>query len=151
MTTQLPLPTSQQREDVAARLEGIIDALIEHPKWENPPNKNPTLYHVWDFVMRSKYMLSEYENVKDGKAVQYPSQFSGGAAGSGDQAALVVFQDVCSRTMMLDLLVNDTSGKTAMLTGNTGPPLDFGQKVKDAVKALEAACPDDAVMAGMMR
>lgn len=29
--------------------------------------------------MRSKYMLSEYENVKDGKAVQHPSQFSGGA------------------------------------------------------------------------
>jgi len=150
MTTQLPLPTPQQREDVAARLEGIIDALIEHPKWENPPNKNPTLYHVWDFVMRSKYMLSEYENVKNGKSVQYPSQF-GGAVGSGDQAALGVFQDVCSRTMMLGLLVNDTSGKTSMLTGNAGPPLDFGQKVKDAVKALETACPNDAVMAGMMK
>ena len=53
--------------------------------------------------------------------------------------------------MMLDILVNDTSGKTAMMTGNTGPPLDFGQKVKDAVKALEDACPNDAVMAGMMR
>ena len=30
--------------------------------------------------MRSKYMLSEYENVKNGKSVQYPSQF-GGAVG----------------------------------------------------------------------
>jgi len=66
-------------------------------------------------------------------------------------AALGVFQDVCSRTMMLDLLVNDTSGKTAMMTGNAGPPIDFGQKVKDAVKALENACPEDAIMAGMMR
>jgi hypothetical protein len=51
---------------------------------------------------------------------------------------------------MVDMMVNDTTGKTAMITGNSGPPLDFGKRVKDAVKALQEACPEDHVMAGMM-
>jgi hypothetical protein len=38
---------------------------------------------------------------------------------------------------MIDLLVNDTTGKTAMLTGNFGPPVDFGVRCKDAVANLE--------------
>ena len=42
---------------------------------------------------------------------------------------------------MLELIVNDTTGKTAMMTGASGPPLDFGQKVRDAVKDLRQACP----------
>jgi hypothetical protein len=70
--------------------------------------------------------------------------------GSGDTAALKCFQEVCGRTMMLDMLVNDTTGRTAMMTGNTGPAVDFGQNVKDAVKALVDVCPPEHVMAGMM-
>lgn len=50
---------------------------------------------------------------------------------------------------MLKLLVNDTRGITAMMTGNTGPPVDFGQKVKDAVKALDEACPEEHFVAGL--
>jgi hypothetical protein len=50
--------------------------------------------------------------------------------------------------MMVDMMANDTSGRTAMMTGNRGPPLDFGQKVKDAVKALREACPEEHFMAG---
>ena len=46
------------------------------------------------------------------------------------------------------MMVNDTSGKTVMITG--GPRIDFGKRVKDAVKALQEACPEDHVMAGMM-
>ena len=49
---------------------------------------------------------------------------------------------------MVDMMANDTSGRTAMMTGNRGPPLDFGQKVKDAVKALREACPEEHFMAG---
>ncbi|KUJ07879.1 uncharacterized protein LY89DRAFT_630932 [Mollisia scopiformis] len=142
-------PTSQQREEVALRLEDLIDALIEHPLWRSPPNQNPTLFFTWDFVMRSKYMLSEYDSILAGRAVQFPSQFQGGA-GSGEAAAVKVFRDVCSRTVMLEMMVNDTSGRTAMMTGNSGPAVDFGQRVKDAVKALMEACPEDHVLAGMM-
>lgn len=52
--------------------------------------------------------------------------------------------------MMLDMMVNDTSGRTAMITGNTGPAVNFGRRVKDAVKALRDACPDEHFMAGLM-
>ncbi|CZR68686.1 uncharacterized protein PAC_18585 [Phialocephala subalpina] len=94
-------PTTQQREAVALRLEDLIDAITEHPQWRPQPNPNPTLYHVWDFVMRSKYMLSEYDNIKAGRPIQRPEQFRDGA-GSGDEAALRCFQEVsaalwCSR------------------------------------------------------
>jgi hypothetical protein len=50
--------------------------------------------------------------------------------------------------MMVDMMVNDTTGRTAMMTGSRGPPVDFGQKVKDAVKALRGACPEEHFMAG---
>jgi hypothetical protein len=119
--------------------------------------------------MRSKYMLSEYENIKAGRPVQHSNQFRGGVGsysnshfrpvsgkvlltplpGTGDQAALKVFQDVCGRTMMLQLLVNDTTGKTDLMTGNTGAPLDFGKRVKDAVQALMDVCPKEDFLAGL--
>lgn len=70
--------------------------------------------------------------------------------GTGETAALKVFQDVCSRTMMLNMLVNDTTGKAGIITGNAGPALDFGQDDKNAVAALDQACPEEHVMAGMM-
>jgi hypothetical protein len=50
--------------------------------------------------------------------------------------------------MMVDMLIMDPA-KTAMLTGNRGPPLDYGQKVKDAVAALKEACPDEHFLAGL--
>jgi len=37
---------------------------------------------------------------------------------------------------MAELLVNDTTGKTAMLTMNPGPQVDFGVRCKDAVANL---------------
>jgi hypothetical protein len=52
---------------------------MAHPQWRDPPNQNPTLYHVWDFVMRSLYMLSEYDNIKAGRPLEHPEQFQGGA------------------------------------------------------------------------
>ncbi|KIN03834.1 hypothetical protein OIDMADRAFT_158705 [Oidiodendron maius Zn] len=133
-------PTQEQRSEVESRLKDTVESLLAHPQWKDPPNQNPTLYHVWDFVMRSLYMLSEYDNIKLGRRLQHPEQFQGGA-GKGNAAAVRNFRDVCGRTMMLKLLVNDTRGITAMMTGNAGAPIDFGKNVKDAVEALDKACP----------
>jgi len=90
------LPTAQQRLDIDVCLGELIEyvqwadpdifeynlidgsAVTEHPLWKDPPNPNPTLYHVWDLVMRSKYMLSEYENIRAGRPLQHPNQFRGG-------------------------------------------------------------------------
>ncbi|TVY81876.1 hypothetical protein LSUE1_G004788 [Lachnellula suecica] len=140
-------PTPQERANVAAGLQRVIDALTSNPQW-NEANQNPTLFYVWDFTQNSLKRLADYENIQAGRPVQHPEQFRGGA-GSGNAAALKVFQDVCSRTMMLDMLVNDTTGKAGMITG-AGGALDFGQEARDAVAALSEACPDEHVMAGMM-
>ena len=51
---------------------------------------------------------------------------------------------------MVDMMVNDTSGKAAMITGQSCAPLDFGKRGKDAVVVLQTACPEEYVMAGMM-
>jgi hypothetical protein len=52
-------------------------ALTAHPEWKPPPNNQPTLFYLWDFVMRSKYMLSEYDAIKAGGPLKHPRQFTG--------------------------------------------------------------------------
>jgi hypothetical protein len=71
--------------------------------------------------------------------------------GTGNTGALHVYQDVCSRTMILGMLMKDSSGTIGMLTGEAVPPVDFGPRVMNAVKALQQVCPMEDVMAGMMR
>lgn len=50
--------------------------------------------------------------------------------------------------MMLDMMVNDTTGMMGNMNG--GPRVDFGRGVRDAVERLKEVCPEDAVMLGMM-
>ena len=52
--------------------------------------------------------------------------------------------------MMIKMLVNDDTGMAAMMTGNMGPKVDYGQKVKDAVAELDKVVPEQHLMAGMM-
>jgi len=138
---------AQQRAVLDASLAKMISAIEEHPKWKGLANPNPALYHVWDFVNRSKYMLSEFENIRTGSPVQFPDQFRP-APGKGDRAALKVFQDVCGRTMMTSMLITDTSGMTRMITG--GASIDFGPACKAAAEELTAATPQEHMMAGMV-
>lgn len=71
--THPALPPLPQREELTAHLAALVDAIVAEPKMQ-PPNRHPTLYHLWDFTMRAKYILSELDNVAEGKAVQYPGQ-----------------------------------------------------------------------------
>ncbi|KAF4625888.1 hypothetical protein G7Y89_g12281 [Cudoniella acicularis] len=96
--------------------------------------------------MRSKYMLSEYDNVKNGK-VRLPEEFKDGV-GKNEKGAVQIFQNVCSRTIMVEMMVDDTSMVGRM--GTLGPIVDYGQKDKDAVKALNNVCPEDHVVVGMI-
>lgn len=61
--------------------------------------------------------------------------------GTGRDAALAVYRDVCGRNIMAQMLITDTTGKTAMMTGNVGPPVDFGNVVKEKMRALMAEAP----------
>ncbi|PQE15909.1 hypothetical protein CJF31_00008501 [Rutstroemia sp. NJR-2017a BVV2] len=94
-------------------------------------------------------MISEYDNIANGRPVQHPNQFRP-APGSGEAAAVKVFQEACGRTMMVQMIVNDTSGRMAIMTGSSGPPMDYGESVKQAVADLDKAIPDEHKMAGML-
>ncbi|KAJ8066468.1 hypothetical protein OCU04_005528 [Sclerotinia nivalis] len=95
-------------------------------------------------------MLAEYDNVLNGRPLQNPDKVRPAPRGTGENAALKVFQEVCGRTMMLKMIVNDTSGRMAVMTGSSGPPIDYGDNVKQAVKNLEAVVPKEHLLAGMM-
>ncbi|KFY17697.1 hypothetical protein V491_04951 [Pseudogymnoascus sp. VKM F-3775] len=138
-------PTAEKRAALDQKLGELIQVLIlgpfdkaieNHELWV-PPTPNQTLYHVWDFLNRSKYMLSEFDNIEAGRALTHPNQFRP-APGTGANAAKQVYQDVVGRNMMAQMMITDTSGKTAMLTGNSGPPVDFGTDAKEKVRALNA-------------
>jgi hypothetical protein len=64
-----------------------VRAIEAHDQFA-PPDTHPTLYWVWDFVKRSKYMLSEYENIKNGRPLQYPDQFRPAPGGPFDLLSL---------------------------------------------------------------
>jgi hypothetical protein len=53
--------------------------------------------------------------------------------------------------MMTKILINDTSGKSAMLTGSSGTPIDFGSRCREMVEHLLRATPPQNMLAGMGR
>ncbi|KAI9648678.1 hypothetical protein NHQ30_003316 [Ciborinia camelliae] len=131
---------AQLRDDIETHHKKVIEALESHPLWDE---KHPSIYFLWDFVQRGKYMLSEYDNVLTGSPLQHPDQFRPAPRGSGEDSALKVFQEVCGRTLMLKMIVTDTTGRMTRMTGNSGPPIDYGDNVKQAVEGLDAVVPKD--------
>ncbi|KFX90349.1 hypothetical protein O988_04198 [Pseudogymnoascus sp. VKM F-3808] len=128
-------PTPEKRAAMEQKLGELIQAIENHELW-TPPTPNQTLYHVWDFLNRSKYMLSEFDNIEAGRPLTHPNQFRP-APGTGAAAAKRVYDDVVGRNMMAQMMVTDTTGKTAMLTGGSGA-VDFGSDAKEKVRALNS-------------
>ncbi|OBT93999.1 hypothetical protein VE01_07129 [Pseudogymnoascus verrucosus] len=95
----------------------ITRAIENHELW-TPPTPNQTLYHVWDFLKRSNFVQLLVR--------------------TGAAAAKKVYDDVVGRNMMAQMMVTDTTGKTAMLTGSSGPPVDFGSNAKEKVRSLNS-------------
>lgn len=78
-----------------------------------------------DFVSRSKTMLNALDTSK---------------LDAGNQQAKKELQDIHGRCMFTELLITDTTGKTAIMTGgDPRKPMDFGDDVREKVKALTGA------------
>ncbi|KAK1999848.1 hypothetical protein LX36DRAFT_748064 [Colletotrichum falcatum] len=71
MTSGLPSP--EARAAITEKLSELIAALEAHPAWV-PPNPHRGLFHVWDFVSRSRYIMTELDHIRDGEPVQHPEQ-----------------------------------------------------------------------------
>ncbi|KAF7910670.1 uncharacterized protein EAF01_002180 [Botrytis porri] len=83
------------------------------------------------------------------KSYQHADQFRLESLDTGENAALKVFQEVCARTLMLKMIVTDTTGRMRMMMGGPGPSVDCGDNVRQAVRELEAVVPNEHMVAGM--
>ncbi|KAI9785248.1 MAG: hypothetical protein M1816_000496 [Peltula sp. TS41687] len=89
--------------------------------------RSPTIYFTWDFVQRSRHMLRELPKVRRDQ---------------GQRAAKEQFADAVGRCIFGKILINDTTGKLALMTGgDPSQPVDFGDEVKRKADQVEAALP----------
>jgi hypothetical protein len=73
MPSDATIPSSEYRETITARFSDLISAIESHSSW-TPPNVDRSLFHVWDFVKRSHYIMTELDNIAAGRPVQHPEQ-----------------------------------------------------------------------------
>lgn len=89
--------------------------------------RNPTIYFTWDFVQRSRQMLRDLPKVQ---------------LEQGRRAAKEQYSDAIQRTIFSKILINDTTGKLAIMTGgDPRNPVDFGDAVKQKAEEVERTLP----------
>lgn len=86
-----------------------------------PPNTHPTIFFLLDFIRNTHRMLKDID-----------AKFA-----AGDSAARDAAQEVLGRNQFANVLINDTSGKLALMTGSDPTsPLDLGPDIKAKARAL---------------
>ncbi|KAH8169725.1 hypothetical protein LIA77_10269 [Sarocladium implicatum] len=136
---RMPLPSQAVQTAAVDSLTKLTTALQTHPQWKPVTGSEPaspshrTLFFLWDFASRTKYMLQELENIKEGKDVAHPEQLPK-QEGVTDplHRAEAIFADVVSRSAMVEKLVTTP----AMLPMMGVEPVDFGDAVKKAAKEV---------------
>ncbi|KAK0386315.1 hypothetical protein NLU13_6152 [Sarocladium strictum] len=134
------LPSPDAQSSAIEKLTNFLTALESHPSWK-PVSRNETatpshrtLFFLWDFANRSRYILSELENIKEGKQVAHPEQIPK-QEGDPKQRAEACFADVVSRSVMVEKLVTTP----AVLPSMGVEAVDFGDDVKRAAKEVNVA------------
>ncbi|KAF5018083.1 hypothetical protein F66182_9958 [Fusarium sp. NRRL 66182] len=129
------LPSSEARETITSRLADLISAIESHSQW-TPPNVPPSLFHVWDFVKRSHYIMTELDNIAAGRPVQHPQQIpKNDGATSGPRAAELSFTDVCTRTITIDEMIQNP--RMLVMLGMSN--VDFGDAIREQSRAVKEA------------
>ncbi|KAK1595261.1 uncharacterized protein LY79DRAFT_668061 [Colletotrichum navitas] len=130
MTSSLPPP--ELRAAITEKLSELIAALEAHPAWI-PPNPHRGLFHVWDFVSRSRYIMTELDHIRDGEPVQHPEQIPRQKKGrTGPEAAAESFSDVCGRSVA----VNEMVSNPRLLTMMGLPQVDYGSGIVAKAQAV---------------
>ncbi|KAF4990671.1 hypothetical protein FGRMN_8343 [Fusarium graminum] len=120
------VPNSARREEITGRLADLVSAIESHPQW-TPPNVDRGLFHVWDFVKRSHYIMTELDNIEAGRPVQHPDQIpKNNGVKSGPEAAAASFMDVCTRSITINEMIQDPR-KMVMLGLSS---FDLGTEIK---------------------
>lgn len=86
------------------------------------PSPHPSIFFVFDFIRNTHRTL---------KAID-ADKFRAGDADARQQA-----QEVLGRNQFALAIVNDTSGRLALMTGgDPANPVDFGDEVREKARAL---------------
>ncbi|KAK1832357.1 hypothetical protein QBC39DRAFT_381700 [Podospora conica] len=143
-TTTTPtsvLPPLAVRNEIGAKLEDLIAALAAHPLMQRR-EKHKTVLHTWDFTNRTRYILSELDNIEAGRPVQYPAQipdYRRPRNGARDPSkAREHMTDVFTRSMTVKMMVDADEGMP-MLAMMGLMPIDFGADVQDKATAVMVA------------
>ncbi|KAJ5780489.1 hypothetical protein N7457_005649 [Penicillium paradoxum] len=108
-------------QDLKAKMQALIDAFEAHPQCQ-PPNAHPTVFFLYDFVRTSNNQLKVID------ADKYAAN---------DIATKNAVGEIEGRNKFAAMLINDTSGKLAMMTGaNPTIPADLGAEIKAKARAL---------------
>ncbi|KAH1291792.1 hypothetical protein KXV81_005475 [Aspergillus fumigatus] len=106
---------------IDAKMEELLASFEAHPQMQ-PPNTHPTIFFLFDFVRNAHRELQGIDMDK---------------FRAGDANARRMAQDVLGRNNFTNALVNDTTGKLALMTGgDPNNPVDFGEDIREKAKAL---------------
>ncbi|KAI5459838.1 hypothetical protein BGZ63DRAFT_405786 [Mariannaea sp. PMI_226] len=134
---QLPttIPPSEVRDEITARLASLVDAIESHPSWSISPPPPSNLFHVWDFVKRSHYIMTELDNIENGRPTKHPEQIPRNAGASGANAAVLCFNDVVTRS----ITINEMIQMPQMLVMLGLSRIDFGDDIRTQSRAVSEA------------
>jgi hypothetical protein len=89
-----------------------------------PPNTHPTIFFMFDFIRNTHNQLLSIDLDK---------------LRTGDAEAKKQATDVVGRNQFTNILINDSTGKLALMTGgDPANPVDFGPDIKTKAQALLA-------------
>jgi len=87
-----------------------------------PPNTHPTIFFMFDFIRNTHNQLLSIDLDK---------------LQAGDPEAKKQASDVMGRNNFTNILINDPTGKLALMTGgDPSNPVDFGADIKAKAQAL---------------
>ncbi|KAJ5114733.1 hypothetical protein NUU61_000492 [Penicillium alfredii] len=108
-------------DKIDGQMVELIDAFESHPQIQ-PPNTHPTVFFLLDFIRNTHRMLKDVD----------PAKFAAGDSGARNAA-----QEILGRNQFANVLVNDSSGKLALMTGSDpNNPVDLGPEIKAKARAL---------------
>ncbi|KAH1325320.1 hypothetical protein KXX47_009769 [Aspergillus fumigatus] len=106
---------------IDAKMEELLASFEAHPQMQ-PPNTHPTIFFLFDFIRNAHRELQGIDMDK---------------FRAGDANARRMAQDVLGRNNFTNALVNDTTGKLALMTGgDPNNPVDFGEDIREKAKAI---------------
>ncbi|KAL2009137.1 hypothetical protein VTN00DRAFT_7331 [Thermoascus crustaceus] len=108
-------------ERVDRMMADLLDSFEAHPLMQ-PPNAHPTVFFLFDFVRNTHRTLKSIDAEK---------------LRAGDSESRQKANDVIGRNHFTNILVNDSTGKLALMTGGDPQnPVDFGPDIKAKAQAL---------------